>query len=200
MKNLIILEGPDGIGKSTVCAELSKQIPNSEVLAFPGNEPGTLGKWVYNMHHDPTLAIGPTALQALHIAAHIDAVERVIMPKLREGTTVILDRYLFSTWVYGRVYGAHLPTLKYLVDAEELFWYGQGIEEFNVIYVIIDVPKPYNDFERSMVTWNELNGQYRDLYKQLKFELSDWYKSRIHQVGDVTLDEKVNAILALVND
>src|SRR5690606_22290603 len=96
---LFVFEGPDGVGKTslakaTVDVLLSNSIP-CEYLAFPGRKEGTLGHHIYELHHNraqlETNALAPTALQALHIAAHIDAIENQIWPLLETGTSVVLD-------------------------------------------------------------------------------------------------------------
>ena len=82
------------------------------LFSFPGREAGTLGKHVYELHHDlarfEIRALGPVSLQLLHVAAHIDAIENRIKPLLADGTTVVLDRFWWSTFIYGIVGGATL--------------------------------------------------------------------------------------------
>src|SRR5713101_3899196 len=105
--NLIIFEGPDGSGKTTLSSALAETLlakgMDCEHLAFPGREDGSLGKQVYRVHHDPRSAgieaLTPTSLQVLHIAAHIDAIESRIFPALHAGKSIILDRFWWSTWV-----------------------------------------------------------------------------------------------------
>ena len=99
---LIVFEGPDGVGKSTLAERLTSRLHETGVpcehLAFPGRRPGSLGRLVYDLHHDaPRLGLGEvnaTSLQALHIAAHVDAIEGEVLPALRAGTWVVLDRFL----------------------------------------------------------------------------------------------------------
>ena len=81
---LIVFEGPDNVGKSTLAGHLTSRLCEAgircEQLAFPGNRPGSLGRLVYNLHHNASgLGFGKinaTSLQMLHIAAHIDVIER----------------------------------------------------------------------------------------------------------------------------
>jgi dTMP kinase len=106
---LIVFEGADGIGKSSLSKEVMRRLEDLNVasvsLAFPGKDLGTLGHLVYQIHHDPAalgvISVTPLALQTLHVAAHLDAIERRILPALQDGTWVILDRFWWSTWVYG---------------------------------------------------------------------------------------------------
>ena len=55
---LIVFEGPDGVGKSTLAEHLTSRLRETGIpcnyLAFPGREPGSLGRLVYDLHHDAT--------------------------------------------------------------------------------------------------------------------------------------------------
>jgi dTMP kinase len=96
------------------------------MFSFPGSEKGTLGALVYAIHHQPDRfglnRIPPEALQALHTAAHLEMIDNDIRPALRAGHFVLLDRFWWSTWVYGRRYGAALATLDALIRAEQTHW------------------------------------------------------------------------------
>jgi len=127
---LIVFEGVDAAGKSTVCARYLDALVDRGVtvrlLSFPGKEPGTLGEFVYQLHGDPQVKgfdrLTSASLQALHIATHLDAIETVIVPSLEAGETILLDRYWWSTWVYGVVGGADPKVLGALIEAERLAW------------------------------------------------------------------------------
>ncbi len=126
---LIVVEGPDGVGKTTICGRLASILGDDVLsLSFPGQRPGTIGDLVYKVHHDQKRCglgeISPLAKQALHVAAHVDAIEREILPALRSGKTVVLDRYWWSAWVYGLVSGCDHDKLKALVQAERVAWSG----------------------------------------------------------------------------
>src|SRR3990172_5906938 len=112
--NLYVFEGADGVGKSELSRRFFEHLTRSgiecEYLAFPGKDAGTLGKLIYDIHHESGRfgihAISATSLQILHIAAHVDAIENRIIPALKAGRSVVLDRFWWSTEVYGIVAGA----------------------------------------------------------------------------------------------
>src|SRR5688572_21439337 len=108
---LFVFEGPDGSGKTTLSMAFAKYLRNKgtdcEHFAFPGREAGTLGKLVHELHHNSALvgvdSLTPSSLQLLHIAAHVDAIESRIVPLLKNGRSIVLDRFWWSTWVYGKI-------------------------------------------------------------------------------------------------
>lgn len=127
---LFVFEGPDGVGKTTVakkvCEELQSAGYRCKLVAFPGNRPTSLGKLVYDLHHNPASLgiqkVSATGLQLLHIAAHIDAIEQEILPALSNGTTVLLDRFWWSAVVYGRATEADEAVLRHAIYAELHAW------------------------------------------------------------------------------
>lgn len=127
---LIVLEGPDGVGKSTISSALYEKLSNSSVeceyFSFPGKETGTIGRLVYDLHHEPKRfgleSLSPASLQTLHIAAHLDVIEQRIWPAINDGKWVVLDRFWWSTWVYGRASGMDQKLLDALIHAERIQW------------------------------------------------------------------------------
>ncbi len=130
MSRLIVFEGPDGVGKSTLALWFADQLretgTDSVLLSFPGREPGTLGHHVYELHHNPPRFgiedLASASLQLLHVAAHIDAIERRIKPLLASGKTVVLDRFWWSTYVYGLIGGVSRDVLERMIELERRVW------------------------------------------------------------------------------
>ena len=129
---LIVFEGPDRVGKSTLSKALVQSLTERGVgciyLAYPGNDVGTIGKLIYDIHHQcGTFQLNPVtdaSLQALHVAAHLDAIERRILPALNRGSWVVLDRFWWSTWVYGRSSGVNSSVLDAMIHVEKIQWNG----------------------------------------------------------------------------
>ncbi len=162
---LFVFEGPDDVGKTTLSRAFAEYLNRSgaecEHLTFPGQESGTLGKLVYDLHHNPrTLeveSVSPTSLQLLHIAAHLDAIESKILPALRTGRSVVLDRFWWSTWVYGKVSGANRQILKRMIEMERIFW--EGVRPTMVF--LIQREAPFGD--QLTQHWRRVSAEYTKL-------------------------------------
>ncbi|CAG0957369.1 Thymidylate kinase [Anaerolineales bacterium] len=129
---LFVFEGADGAGKTTLVSALAEYLDRRGVecvaLAFPGTQTGSIGKHVHELHHNPLhfgiSAITPSSFQLLHVAAHLDAIERTILPALRAGKVVLLDRYLWSTLVYGGISDVPAAMLQSMAMLELVAWQG----------------------------------------------------------------------------
>lgn len=127
---LIVMEGADGTGKSSLSVSLSERLKRTHdkvvLQSFPGRIPGTIGRMVYDIHHNAEdfgiAEINPSALQCLHIAAHLDTISSQILPAVNSGHLVILDRYWWSASVYGVVGGGNRGVIEKLIEAEVLAW------------------------------------------------------------------------------
>ena len=190
---LLVVEGPDGVGKTTICRALSEQLRSRGhdllQLSFPGKEPGSIGELVYRIHHDEgPLRVGEIsalAKQALHVAAHIDAIDRQILPALAEGKVVLLDRYWWSAWVYGLVGGCGRHKLRALVKAERSAW-GRVRP---VLAVLLRRPTPI-DRDDPPARWQRLADEYARLAER---------ESRLHPVAVIdNVGEPSVALAALL--
>jgi thymidylate kinase len=127
---LYVFEGPDGVGKSELSrrftAMLEQQGTLVKLLSFPCWKEANLGRLVYDFHHAPkafgVARVSPSSLQLMHIAAHVDTIEAVIRPALRQGISVVLDRFWWSTKVYGIASGSEKRVLQNMIDVELCAW------------------------------------------------------------------------------
>ena len=187
---LIVFEGPDGVGKSTLSLALANRLKEMGLmcqhLSFPGKEEGTVGRLVYDVHHNPVQygveKITAASLQALHIAAHLDAIEQRVLPDLSEGRWVILDRFWWSTWVYGHVAGIERTTLDALIQVERLHW--KGVQPDAVF--LIDRSNDSFDSDNRV----QLRESYQVLYG------SEKTRYPVHQIqNDKPVDESMSRVL-----
>jgi dTMP kinase len=106
----IVVEGPEGAGKSTLTRWLSAQLlaEGRRVLTVrqPGGTPiaEAARKLALKSKHEIT----PAAELFLFLAARADLVDRVVRPALDDGQVVVADRYDLSTLAY-QVAGRGLP-------------------------------------------------------------------------------------------
>ncbi len=102
----IVLEGPDGAGTTKHSALLAEALRKGgkEVVHTAEPTEGTVGTFIRS-ELKRAGSLSPAALQLLFCADRAEHVETVIRPALAAGKTVVCDRYVTSTIVYGQVTG-----------------------------------------------------------------------------------------------
>ncbi len=107
---LIVLEGPEGVGKTTQVRMLAEWLAATGRTVVAVREPGgtPLGDAIRRLLLDPASDIVPRAEGLLFMASRAQLVEREIRPALDAGATVLLDRFFLSTYAY-QVAGRGLP-------------------------------------------------------------------------------------------
>lgn len=189
---LFIFEGPDESGKTTLSRAFVNYLRAKGVeckyFSYPGNEIGTIGSLVYRIHHDPNSldvqSITPTSLQILHIAAHIDAIEARILPALNTDTTVVLDRFWWSTWVYGRVAEVNPKILRTMIKLEQLTW-------SKTLPTMVFLVERRKDFQDRSEQCHKLSAEYAKLAQ---------YESLLYPVRKINNDRSVEEALESIID
>jgi dTMP kinase len=107
----LVVEGPDGAGKSTLARLLAMKLRESGLTVVEVREPGgtPLAEQARRAALDSTLEASPLAELFLILAARADLVAKVIRPALgSDGTVVLSDRFELSTEAY-QIAGRGLP-------------------------------------------------------------------------------------------
>ncbi len=110
---LVVVEGPEGAGKSTLVQGVAQRVRQSGADPVLVREPGgtPVAEAARKVFLDPELDTGPVAELFLVLAARADLVANILRPALEAGRIVISDRYDYSTMAYqviGRGLDRHL--------------------------------------------------------------------------------------------
>jgi len=135
--HFIVLEGPDGAGKSVQARRLAGRLEERGRAVTLTREPGgtRLGEQVREVLLDPgPVPRGPAADALLFNAARSQLVAEVLGPALERGDIVICDRYATSTMAY-QGYGSGVDR-DVLATIEA--WVSGGLRPDLV--VLLDVP------------------------------------------------------------
>ena len=110
----LVLDGPDGAGKSTQIALLAQALQARGMRVLVLREPGgtKAGEAIRAILLDRlTEGLSPLTETFLFEAARAQLVQAVIQPALRSGTWVLCDRFTLSTLVYQGLAGGLKPDM-----------------------------------------------------------------------------------------
>lgn len=112
---LLTLEGPDGGGKTTQIGLLAPKLRARGLEVVVLREPGgtSLGETLRGILLDPERTICPAAEALLYAASRAQMVHERVLPSLRAGKVVVLERFLDSSLAY-QAYGLGLPAQEVL--------------------------------------------------------------------------------------
>lgn len=99
----IVLDGPDGCGKSTQAKALAEWLRKQGTDVATFRDPGTthIGEKVRDILLDPeNHAMGTRCEVLLYMAARVQLWEEKIKPAIEAGKCVVMDRWLSSTCAY----------------------------------------------------------------------------------------------------
>lgn len=111
-KKLFVIDGPNGVGKTTVIEHLKELVSAYHLPCVFTKEPtnSLLGGFI-RQHQNIYTAY---ALAALVAADRYDHIEKLIVPNIRLGRLVVTDRYLASSLVYQVQDGLEYPFIENL--------------------------------------------------------------------------------------
>ena len=107
---LIVLEGPEAVGKSTQARLLAGWLQSRGLEVVSLREPGgtSLGDQLRGILLDPGSHLSSRTEALLFMASRAELMEQVVRPALAARKVVLLDRFFLSTYAY-QVAGRGLP-------------------------------------------------------------------------------------------
>ncbi len=113
---LIVIEGTDGSGKSTQIERLKRWIEDQSYGVMVSE--WKTSKFIADAINDAKdrNLLNATTFSLLYAADFADRLEQVIIPALKAGFVVILDRYIYTAYARDVVRGHDIEWLKNLYD------------------------------------------------------------------------------------
>lgn len=107
---LVVLEGIEGVGKSTQLRHLATRLEKGGAVVCPVREPGgtVAGDEIRRLLLDPASHLDGRTEALLFMASRAQLVTDVIRPALARGEFVLADRFFLSTYAY-QIAGRGLP-------------------------------------------------------------------------------------------
>ncbi len=184
---LIVLEGTDGVGRSTQIALLREWLESEGyAVSATGLKRGKLaGKGIKSAMQGHTL--GDTTMNLLYATDFVDRLERDIIPALRASFVVLTDRYIYSIIARAQARGADPAWLRSV--------FGFALVPDVVFYLQADlmhlIPRVLNvrgfDYWESGVDF--LAGRdYYDSYVEYQARLLAQFDSMTDEFGFVRID------------
>ena len=130
---LLVLEGIDGTGKTTLAAALARALEERGWRVLTTFEPtrGPYGRQIRRLAAEGREGVTPEQETELFIADRREHVSAVIAPALAAGRMVIMDRYYYSTMAYQGARG---------MDPAEIERRHQAFAPAPDLLVILDLP------------------------------------------------------------
>lgn len=99
---LIVLEGGDGVGKTTQLSLVADALRARGLVVHTIREPGQtqVGQTVRELLLNPDSHISPATEALLFLTARAQVVAEVVQPALAAGEWVVADRFFVSTYAY----------------------------------------------------------------------------------------------------
>ena len=126
---LIAIDGPNGVGKSTIITKLKNKLESQGALVYITKEPTNTD--MGNFIREYAEMCEGISLACLVAANRYEHINQEIIPQLQEGKIVITDRYILSSLILQRMDGVDVnficninaeilkPDLQVAIFAEE---------------------------------------------------------------------------------
>ncbi len=184
---LIVIEGTDGSGKSTQIERLKRWIEDQSYGVMVSE--WKTSKFIADAINDAKdrNLLNATTFSLLYAADFADRLEQVIIPALKAGFVVILDRYIYTAYARDVVRGHNIEWLKNLYDyapEPDMVFYLDVPVEILLKRIIGTTGLDYWESGRDI-------GLSSDFYKSFQIyqgKCLDEYQKMIKEYGFISID------------
>jgi dTMP kinase len=158
---LIVLEGTDGVGRSTQIDDIKKwlEVKGLGVVTTGWTRSPLMGKAIEKAKSGHTLNVNTFSL--LYSADFADRLEHEIIPALRSGFIVLADRYIYTAFARSAVRGANRRWIRkvfgFALNPDAVFYMRVGVEDL--------IPRVINSQTLQKRYWDELSGEGIDYWE-----------------------------------
>ncbi len=189
----IVLDGPDGAGKSTQLDLLYRHLKSMDIpvtcVADPGGTP--VGQSIREtLLNKTSVPINPACETLLFMASRAQLAATVIQPALSSGHTVLCDRYVSSTIAYQGALGEKIE------DMITLARYATG-DIWPDLTIILDIPvsKSLTRLGNQRDRMESRSTQYHESVANTFLQLEDIYPAPIKHIGSEGTQEETHAAI-----
>ena len=203
MSKFIVVEGSEGVGKSTQIKTIKLFLEEHKIEYILTREPGgtSFGESIRSIILDQNNDTDNLTDSLLFYASRYENYNKIILPALKNGKTVICDRFHYSTLVYQGIVGDDELVKKVHNIFDSIF--SKSID--HIIYLYTDPEESLKRISRRSITdkfesrgleyLNKLNKAYESIFSNMD-NVIKLNTSRDKEITKKDLLEKLKIIFA----
>ena len=176
MSKFIVVEGSEGVGKSTQIKTIKSFLEEHKIEYIVTREPGgtSFGESIRSIILDQNNDTDNLTDSLLFYASRYENYNKIILPALKNGKTVICDRFHYSTLVYQGIVGDDELVKKIHNIFDSIF--SKSID--HIIYLYTDPEESLKRISRRSITdkfesrgleyLNKLNKAYESIFSNME--------------------------------
>ena len=201
MSKFIVVEGSEGVGKSTQIKTIKSFLEEHKIEYIVTREPGgtSFGESIRSIILDQNNDTDNLTDSLLFYASRYENYNKIILPALKNGKTVICDRFHYSTLVYQGIVGDDELVKKIHNIFDSIF--SKSID--HIIYLYTDPEESLKRISRRSITdkfesrgleyLNKLNKAYESIFSDME-NVIKLNTSRDKEITKKNLLEKLKTI------
>ena len=201
MSKFIVVEGSEGVGKSTQIKTIKSFLEEHKIEYIVTREPGgtSFGESIRSIILDQNNDTDNLTDSLLFYASRYENYNKIILPALKNGKTVICDRFHYSTLVYQGIVGDDELVKKIHNIFDTIF--SKSID--HIMYLYTDPEESLERISRRSITdkfesrgleyLNKLNEAYESIFSNME-NVIKLNTSRDKEITKKDLLEKLKTI------